>query len=185
MAWLAKKVLNERFTERFIRIWKFIRLSTIQTILPCSLTIINDNKPPLILCQVERSLSVFLVHKNYYYCSWQLESTSYATKINNLRKITKVMITKLVQELFKTFSPQILMDFADISSVAESIYGFIISWNANQQIQEFLQLPGLLTKLPFSTGDLKDIKKYLFCYMKMLVWIGNKWANTTERKSSL
>ena len=121
----------------------------------------------------------------YYYCSWQLESTSYATKINNLRKITKVMITKLVQELFKTFSPQILMDFADISSVAESIYGFIISWNANQQIQEFLQLPGLLTKLPFSTGDLKDIKKYLFCYMKMLVWIGNKWANTTERKFSL
>ena len=77
------------------------------------------------------------------------------------------------------------MDFADISSVAESIYGFIISWNANQQFQEFLQLPGLLTKLPFSTGDLKDIKKSLFSHMKMLVWIGNKWANTTERKLSL
>ena len=29
---------------------------------------------------------------------------------------------------------------------------------------------GLLTKLPFSTGDLKDIVKKRFCHEEMLVW---------------
>ena len=65
LASVAKEVLNKRFTDEiFILIRKFLWLSTTQAILPFSLypyttlTIINYNKPT-ILCQVERSLSVF------------------------------------------------------------------------------------------------------------------------------
>ena len=50
----------------------------------------------------------------------------------------------------------------------DKVYSSMGCFTVNERTDDFYF--GLLPKLPFSTGDLKNlVKKYLFCHVEMLV----------------
>ena len=57
----------------------------------------------------------------------------------------------------------------DISnSLKIKVYSYMPRFAMNVKIDDLCL--GLISKLRFSTGDLKDVKKYLFCPKEMFVW---------------